>query len=57
MTRPWEDVVEVGVENKAIHDRNKLDKSEIKDDEVDGCKIDDETGKKDQKTSKSKNLF
>ena len=57
ITRPVKGVVGVGSDNKAGCDRNELDRSEIEDIEIDNGKIDDEAGKKGQKTSKFKNLF
>ena len=45
-------MVRVNSDNKARHNRSKLGGGEI-----DGGKVDDEVGKKDQKMSKSKKLF
>ena len=48
----WEGIVGFGGDSRAGHYGSKID-----DDEINGGKIDDEVGKKGQKTSKSKNLF
>ena len=52
-----ERVVGVGDNSRAESDGNKLDGSEIDNGEFDGGKVDNEFGKKAQKTSESKNLF
>ena len=56
-TRPKKSVVGVDGHSKAGHDGSKLERSEIDNGEVGGTEVDDEVGKKGQKTSKSKNLF
>ena len=55
--QPGEGVVGVGGDSRIGRDRNKHNKSEIDDGEISSGKINNEVGKKDQKTSKSKNLF
>ena len=62
ITQPRESVVGVDSNSRARRDRSKLDESEfdgseIGNSEVDGGKVDDTIEKKDQKTSKFKNLF
>ena len=56
-TQLGQGVVGVGGDSRAIHDANKLKRSEISDGKVDGGEVDNEVGKKGQKTFKSKNLF
>ena len=51
-----EGVVGVRGDSRAGRDRNKLDGSKMNDNEVGGSKLNDEVGKKGQKTSKSKKL-
>ena len=53
MRRPKKGRVEVGSDSRAGHDRNKLDRSEISNDEVND-KGNNEDGKKDRNLSKSK---
>ena len=55
-TRLRKGVIGVSGNNWAGHDRSKLDKIEIDDGKIGDSKVDDEVGKKDQKTSKSKKL-
>ena len=57
VTWPKNGVVGVDGDNKAGHDGNKLDKSEIDNGKVIGNEVDDKVRKKGQKTSKSKKLF
>ena len=57
LTRLGKSVVGVDGDSKAGHNGSKLDRTEIDDGEIGGGKVDNEVGKKDQKTSKSKNLF
>ena len=52
-----EGVVKVDNDSRAGYNGNKFDGSEINNGKVGGGEIDDEVGKKSQKTSKSKNLF
>ena len=57
MIRPEEGIVRIGGDRRAEHARSKLNRSEIDGGEFDGGKVDDEVGKKNQKTSKYKYLF
>ena len=54
--RPGKDVISVNIDNRAGYNRNELDGRETGNNKVND-KIDNEVGKKDLKTSKSKNLF
>ena len=54
-TRSGEDGVGIGG-SKAGYSGSKIDKSELNGIEVNGSEVDDEVGKKGQKTSKSKNI-
>ena len=56
LTQPGEGVVGIGGDGRAGCDGSKLDKSKIDNNEVGSDKVDNEVGKKGQKTSKSKKL-
>ena len=55
MTQPGKDEVGIGINIRAGQDNSKLDRSKIGNNEIDN-KVDDEVGKKDQNSIKSKNL-
>ena len=56
-TQLGKDIFRFDSDSRVGHDINKLDKMEIDDGKVGGGKLDNEIGKKDYKTSKSKTLF
>ena len=55
-SQPKEGVVGIGGDRKARYNRSKLNRNETDNNGVNSNEVDDEIGKKSQKTSKSKNL-